>query len=104
VRLQLLGDYRGASEELRRAQRFDTHFRAARERAVEVRRVSESGVSNPVMVPGVRAVDAAVGATVDRLNRPLDLITTVTAGGASRTTDPTFPTATATVVITVSRP
>ena len=51
----------------------------------------------------VRAVDAAVAGTLDRLNRPLDLLTTVvrSAGSAG---DPSFPSTIATVVIRVTRP
>ncbi|AHG93041.1 Curli production assembly/transport component CsgG (plasmid) [Gemmatirosa kalamazoonensis] len=104
VRLQYLGDLRGAESEFRRAAREAPGFTDARVRAGEVRRVSESGVASPVLVPGIRAVDAAIGVTIDRLNRPLDFITTATTGATSRTTDPTFATSTATVVITVNRP
>lgn len=103
VRLQLAGDYRGATAAFRRAARLDPQFRAARARATEARGIADAGVVNPVLVPGVHAVGAAVGVTVDRLNRPLDLITTFTTSGA-RTTDPAFAAATATVVITVTRP
>ena len=53
--------------------------------------------------PGVRALDAAVSAAVDRINRPLDLLTS-----AVRTTgspgDPAFPSTIATLVVTVTRP
>lgn len=103
VRLQLAGDHRGATTEFRRAARLDPQFRAARARATEARGVAEAGVVNPMLVPGMHAVDAAVGVTVDRLNRPLNLITTLATGG-SRAMDPAFAAATATVVITISRP
>jgi hypothetical protein len=82
---ELAGDYRGAKEQYRRAARLDPGFRAARARAGEARHVGEAGVSDPVLVPGVRAVNAVVGATVDRLNRPLDLITTLGTPRAPRT-------------------
>jgi hypothetical protein len=104
VRLQFVGDYRGAAAEFRKAMRLDPKFAAARSRAALARGLAESGATNPIMVPGVRAIDAAVGVTIDRLNRPLDFITTLTGGGSTRTTDPTFASTTATVVITVNRP
>jgi TolB-like protein len=101
VRFAYLGDYRSAEAEFRRAAKAG--FREARERAADVRRLAEAGVANPMLVPGIRAVDAAVAATIDRLNRPLDYTTTGATTGP-RTTDPTFPSSTATVVITVNRP
>jgi hypothetical protein len=79
-------------------------FTDAKTRAAEVRRVADAGVLSPVLVPGMRALDAAVGVTIDRLNRPLDFTTGGTSGTTTRTTDPTFGTSTATVVITVNRP
>ena len=103
ARLQLLGDYWGAAAEFRKAARLDPNFRIARDRAAAARNLAESGAANPVLVPGVRAIDAAVGVTIDRLNRPIDYITTLTPNGP-RTTDPAFVTTTATVVITVNRP
>ena len=104
VQRQLEGDFRGARDEFRRAERLDPNFRAARERAAQARALSESGATgSPVSVPGVRAVDAAVAGTLDRLNRPLDLLTSVvrSAGSAG---DPAFPSTIATVVIRVTRP
>jgi hypothetical protein len=104
VQRQLDGDFRGAQDEFRRARRLDPSFRAARERGEQARALSESGsTGSPVSIPGVRAVDAAVAGTLDRLNRPLDLLTTVvrSAGSAG---DPSFPSTIATVVIRVTRP
>jgi tetratricopeptide (TPR) repeat protein len=103
ARLEILGDYRAAEQAFRRAVRLDPHFRAARARASEARRLAEAGVTNPLLVPGVRAIDAAVGSTIDRLNRPFDFLTRFGSPG-SRTSDPTFFSSTATVVITVNRP
>jgi len=104
VRLQYLGDFHGAETEFRRAAKASPGFTDARTRASEIRRLSESGIASPVLVPGIRAVDAAIGVTIDRLNRPLDFTITGTSGPSTRPTDPTFPTSTATVVITVTRP
>jgi hypothetical protein len=104
VQRQLEGDFRGARDEFRRAERLDPKFRAARERGAQARALSESGATgSPVSVPGVRAVDAAVAGALDRLNRPLDLLTSVvrSAGSAG---DPAFPSTVATVVIRVTRP
>lgn len=104
VQRQLDGDFRGALDEFRRARRLDPGFRAARDRADQARTLSESGGGgSPVSVPGVRAVDAAVAGTLDRLNRPLDLITSVVRSSGSPA-DPGFPSTVATVVIRVTRP
>ncbi len=102
VRLEILGDYRGAEDAYRRARRLDPGFQGASVRANGVRQLATTGVSNPVIVPGIRAVDATVGSLIDRLNRPLDLITSTTSSG--RTTDAAFPSTAATVIITVTRP
>jgi TolB-like protein len=104
VRRQLDGDFRGAVEEFNRARRLDPNFRQARDRAAQARALSESGVAAArVVVPGVRAVDGAVAGALDRINRPLDLITsTVRATGSAA--DPAFPSTVATVVIRVTRP
>jgi TolB-like protein len=103
LRLEHLGDYRSAAAEFRRAQRLDPSFSAAGQRAQEVRIRSETGTIAPLAMPGLRSRDAAVGSTIDRINRPLDYITTVTrnTGGAG---DPSFPSTAATVLITITRP
>ncbi len=104
VQRQLDGDFRGALEEFRRARRLDPSFRAARDRGDQARALSESGATgSPVSIPGVRAVDAAVAGTLDRLNRPLDYITSVVRATGSPA-DPAFPSTVATVVIRVTRP
>ena len=104
VQRQLDGDFRGALDEFRRARRLDPGFRAASDRSDQARALSESGSGgSPVAVPGVRAVDAAVAGTLDRLNRPLDLLTSVVRSAGSPA-DPGFPSTVATVVIRVTRP
>jgi hypothetical protein len=102
VRREYLGDFRGAAAAYRRAVRLDPRVRAAADRQAQARTMAEAGVANPAFVPGLRAVDAIVGLTIDRLNRPLDPIATFTPNG--RSADPAFPTTAATVVITVNRP
>jgi len=103
VQAEYLGDFRAAASEYRRAQRLDPTFAGIEERAREARARSESAVLNPIAFPGLRSRDAAVSTTIDRLNRPLDLIT-----GATRNTgglaDPSFPITSATILITVTRP
>ena len=103
VQAEYLGDFRTAASEYRRAQRLDPSFDGIEERAREARARSESAVINPIAFPGLRSRDAAVSTTIDRLNRPLDLIT-----GATRNTgglvDPSFPITSATILITVTRP
>jgi hypothetical protein len=104
VQRQLDGDFRGAVDEFSRARRLDPNFRQARDRAGQARALSESGVAAArVSVPGVRAVDAAVAGTLDRINRPLDFITS-TVRSTGSPADPAFPSTVATVVIRVTRP
>lgn len=97
------GDYRGASQAFRDAFRLDPNFSGARTREVESRSIGAMGTPIPVAVPGVRALDAAISTTVDRLNRPLDLVTNVTRA-VSTAADPAFPGTQATIVITINRP
>lgn len=97
------GDLRGASQAFRDAYRLDPNFTGARTRDLESRSVNGQGTSIPVGVPGVRPLDAAISTTVDRLNRPLDLVTNVTRA-VSTSADPAFPGTQATIVITISRP
>jgi TolB-like protein len=103
VQAEYLGDFRTAASEFRRAQRIDPSFAGIAERAREARARSETAIVNPIVIPGLRSRDAAVSTTIDRLNRPLDLIT-----GSTRNTgglaDPSFPITSATVLITVTRP
>lgn len=103
VQAEYAGDFRLAASEFRRAARLDGNFSNASARAQEVRARSETGVSIPISVPGLRSLDAAVASTIDRINRPLDQITTATSSTGAAA-DPSFPTTAATVIITVTRP
>ncbi len=102
VRDEYQGDYRDAMDEFRRASRIDPGFGAARSRLTEARTLGETGTLTPILVPGLRPVDAAVASTVDRLNRPLDPLSSLTRPGTAA--DPAFPITTTTVVIVVTRP
>jgi len=97
------GDYRGAASEFSRAARLDPGFREARRMEQEVRSYGAMGTAHPVAIPGVRPLDGAISSAVDRLNRPLDLVTNVSRT-ASTALDPTFPASQATVIITITRP
>ncbi|MBL0938783.1 MAG: hypothetical protein IBJ03_07800 [Gemmatimonadaceae bacterium] len=97
------GDFRGAAAAFRDAQRLDPSFREARTRELDVRSLGAIGTGTPVLVPGVRPLDGAISSTIDRLNRPLDLVTNVTRT-VSSALDPSFPAAQATVIITITRP
>lgn len=98
-----MGDYRGASSELQRARLLDPGFRQAGTLDREVRSYWAMGTSSPIAIPGVRPLDGAIAGTIDRLNRPLDLVTNVsrTPGTAA---DPSFTGTQATVIITIIRP
>ena len=102
VREEYDGDFRRAVDDFARARRLDPKFRAAATRGTEARTLGETGTVTPLLVPGLRAVDGAVASTVDRLNRPLDPISSLTR--PSTAVDPSFPVTTATVVIVVTRP
>ncbi|WP_043581786.1 CsgG/HfaB family protein [Gemmatimonas phototrophica] len=98
------GDFKGASRSFRDATRLDPNFRAARSRELNVRSLSAIGTATPVMIPGVRAIDGAISSTIDRLNRPLDLVTNVSRA-VSTTLDPSFPTSqSGTIIITIIKP
>lgn len=102
VRDQIEGDLRGATEEFRRAQRLDPGFRAAADRAVQTHALSERGTARPLAVPGLRPIEGAVASAVDRLNRPLDAITTL--AHVNTVADPSFPLVPAALVVGVNRP
>ena len=102
VREEYDGDYRRAADSFRRALRLDPQFRAAASRGIEARTLSETGTTTPILVPGIRPIDGAVASTVDRLNRPLDPISSLTRPNTPA--DPSFPVTTATVIIVVTRP
>lgn len=98
------GDFRGAAREFRNASRIDPGFRDARGRELQVRSIGAIGTGTPVAIPGVRPLDGAISSAVDRLNRPLDLVTNVSRA-VSTALDPSFPTSqTGTIIITISRP
>lgn len=97
------GDYRGAAAEFSRASRLDPSFREARAMQQHVRSYGAMGTGTPVAIPGIRPLDGAISSTIDRLNRPLDLITNVSRT-VSSALDPTFPASQATVIITITRP
>jgi TolB-like protein len=103
VKAEYLGDFRTAASEYRRAARLDPNFAAASRRAGDARSRAEIGTAWPLVMPGLRAREAAVGSAIDRINRPLDVITTATRSFGTAV-DPSFPTTTATVLITVTRP
>ena len=102
VQRQVEGDFRAARIEFQRAVRLDPRFRVAADRANQVRSLGEAGTATPMIVPGLRPIDGAVSTTVDRLNRPLDGITTLARPASA--TDPSFPITTTTVVLVITRP
>lgn len=103
VQAELLGDRRRAIDEFERALVVDPSFGQARDRAGEVRSKAVRTAEAPSVMPGIRTINAPVTGTVDRLNRPMDIITSLSRplGGPG---DPSFPSTTVTVVITVNRP
>lgn len=103
VQRSYLGDAKGAAREFRAARQIDKNFSAAAQRESEAQSIAFSGTLNPIAIPGVRPLDRAISVTVDRLNRPLDLVTNVTRA-VSTSTDPSYPNAQGVVVITVVRP
>lgn len=102
VREEYDGQYWRAAASYRRALRLDPGFRAAAIREAEVRALAEAGTIDPIITPGLRRVETAVASVVDRLNRPLDPISTL--ARSSTAADPSFPVTAATVLVTVSRP
>jgi hypothetical protein len=103
VQSELAGDRRRAIDEFERAFRITPGFNAAGERATQLKSIARAGANASTLLPGVRTINAPESGTIDRLNRPLDYITSLTrpSGGAS---DPSFPSTVVTVVITVRRP
>ncbi|WP_373061126.1 CsgG/HfaB family protein [Gemmatimonas sp.] len=97
------GDSRGAAEAFREAHRIDKTFEGARTREIEAKEMGAVGTTNPIAIPGVRSLDRATSMAVDRINRPLDLVTNVTRA-VSTPTDPSFPITQGIIVITVVRP
>jgi len=103
VQAELVGDRRRALDEFESALRISPQFDAASDRASQLKTMARANVAAPSLLPGVREINAPEAGTVDRLNRPLDFITSLTrpSGGAS---DPSFPSTVVTVVVTVRRP
>lgn len=103
VQRSLVGDLRGAASAFREAGRIDPGFRDARLRERQVRTISTAGTEAPILVPGVRPLVGTVSSAVDRVNRPLDLMTNVTRS-VTTAADPVFPANQVTIYITVKRP
>jgi len=103
VQAELAGDRRRALDEFERSFRIAPGFEAAGERAAQLKTLAQSGGNAPTLLPGVRPINAPEAGTIDRLNRPLDFITSLTrpSGGS---TDPSFPSTVVTVLVTVRRP
>lgn len=97
------GDYRRSAAEFNRAVRLDPSFKQARSMELQVRSYGAMGTSNPVAIPGLRPLDGVISGTVDRLNRPLDMVVNVSRT-AGTPVDPTYPVTQATVIITITRP
>lgn len=103
VQADLLGDRRRAIDEFERAFVVDPAFGMARDRAVQMRTDTRRSAEAPSVHPGVRTISAPVNGTVDRVNRPIDIITSLSRPLAGPG-DPSFPGSIVTVVITVTRP
>lgn len=103
VQAELSGDRRRAIDEFERAFTTDPFFQSARDRADQVKADARRSADAPAVMPGVRTINAPVSGTVDRVNRPIDLITSLSRplGGPG---DPSFPSTIVTVVVTVTRP
>lgn len=103
VQAELAGDRRRALDEFEQALRLAPGFDAAGDRASQLKTMARATINAPSLLPGVREINAPEAGTIDRLNRPLDFITSLTrpSGGAS---DPSFPSTIVTVVVTVRRP
>ncbi len=103
VQAELAGDRRRALEEFERSLRFSPGFEAASQRVADLNAATRASANAPSLLPGVREINAPELGTIDRLNRPLDFVTSLTrpSGGAS---DPSFPSTVVTVVVTVRRP
>lgn len=103
VQAEMAGDRRRARDEFERSLRMAPGFEAAGERAAQLKNVARTNETAPTLLPGVRPINAPEAGTIDRLNRPLDFVTSLTrpSGGS---TDPSFPSSVVTVVVTVRRP
>ncbi len=103
VQAELAGDRRRAIQEFEQASRLTPTFQAAGDRASQLKSIARAAAVPPALLPGVRAINAPETGTIDRLNRPLDFITSLTrpSGGVG---DPSFPSTVVTVVVTIRRP
>ncbi len=103
VQAELSGDRRRAVDEFEKAFSTDPSFQGARDRADQVRADAKRSAEAPAVMPGVRTINAPISGAVDRVNRPIDLITSLSRplGGPG---DPSFPSTIVTVVVTVTRP
>lgn len=103
VAAEVRGDWAAAAAEFGQARRNDPQFGAASVRATAALARATTVAGTAALLPGIRGVDAPVVSVVDRLNRPIDHITSQTRplGGVG---DPTFPGTLVTVLITVRRP
>ena len=103
VQAELGGDRRRAEDEYQRALRLDPAFSPPSERMTEMRAAAQSEQEEAELVPAKRKTRNPVSGTIDRLNRPLDLITSITrpAGGPG---DPAFPSTIVTILLRIQRP
>jgi TolB-like protein len=103
VQAELAGDRRRANDEYERALRIDPAFRQPAERISAIKADAQGEQGTTALVPSARSIGAPVSSAVDRLNRPLDLITSVArpSGGPG---DPAFPSTMVTVLLRIRRP
>lgn len=103
VQADFMGDRRRAIDEFEKAIGVDPGFQQARDRAQQLKSEAKRSAEAPSVLPGIRSINAPVNGTVDRLNRPIDILTSLSRplGGPG---DPSFPSSIVTVVITVTRP
>ncbi len=103
VQADFLGDRRRAIDEFEKALVVDPGFSQARDRATQMRTESRRSTDAPSVLPGIRSINAPISGTVDRVNRPIDIITSLSRPLAGPG-DPSFPSTIVTVIITVTRP
>ncbi len=103
VQAELAGDSRRALAEYQRAGGLSPAFSLATERAAFIKPVAQALTAERALSTGMRSINEAAAGAVDRINRPLDLLTSLTrpSGGAA---DPAFPSTLITVVVQVRRP
>jgi TolB-like protein len=99
VRYQVEGRYEAAAAEYEHALQLDPGFSASAARSEEVRSAAPEG---PAEASAGGEVSRAAGIAVDRVNGIPD--TPIGSQQTEGPTDPSFPSATATVVITVTTP